>query len=45
MTYIEKKSEDEQEELVYENLDDDVKEGDIVVVGDFRINIEKVSKS
>ena len=32
VTYIEKKSDEdqEQEELVFENLDDDVKEGDIV---------------
>ena len=32
VTYIEKKSDEDQEpeELVFENLDDDVKEGDIV---------------
>jgi len=28
-----------------ESLDDDIKEGDIVRVGDFMINIEKVSKA
>lgn len=33
------------EDLIYENLDDEAKEGDIVRVGDFLINIEKVTKA
>ena len=31
--------------MMLESLDDDIKEGDIVRVGDFMINIEKVSKA
>ena len=47
VTYVDPKEGEQRdpEDLIYENLEDDVKEGDIVKVGDFLINIEKVSKA
>ena len=47
VTYIEKGSSQDHEchDTLLDNMDDDIKEGDIVRVGDFMINIEKVSKA
>ena len=48
VTHMERREGEEAkdpEDEVFENLDDDVKEGDIVKCGDFLINIEKVSKT